>query len=188
MPAKRSTFRQASDRALIIVAWMCVIEFADHLLRQQSNLTLDALGIAPRTTRGLAGILLSPLLHADFAHLAANAIPLLILLTILFWDRRYQPWPTLGSIWLVSGFGTWLIGRSDSVHIGASSIVFGLVGYLVLAGLLLRSWRAALVAILVAFAFGGIFYGVLPQDGPISWEGHLSGALAGLAVAWSNRK
>ena len=188
MSAKRSTFRQASDRALIIVAWMCVIEFADHLLRQQRNLTLDALGITPRTTRGLAGILLSPLLHADFTHLAANAIPLLILLTILFWDRRYQPWPTLGSIWLVSGFGTWLIGRSGSVHIGASSIVFGLVGYLVLAGLLLRSWRAALVAILVAFAFGGIFYGVLPQDGPISWEGHLSGALAGLAVAWFNRK
>jgi membrane associated rhomboid family serine protease len=165
-----------------------VVEFADHLLRQRKDLTLDLFGIVPRTLPGLAGILFSPLLHANFAHLAANAIPLLILLTLLFWDRRYRPWSTLTSIWLVSGLGTWLIGRSGSIHLGASSIVFGLVAYLILAGVLLRSWRSALIAILVCLAFGGIFYGVLPQAGPISWEGHLCGAIAGLAAAWSNRK
>jgi membrane associated rhomboid family serine protease len=187
--AKRSrTFRQAADTALVIVAWICVVEFADHLLRQQKDLTLDGLGISPRTIHGLLGILLSPLLHANFVHLAANAIPLFILLTILFWDRRYRPWPTLGAIWIVSGLGTWLIGRADAVHIGASSIVFGLVAYLVLSGVLMRSWRAAIIAVLVCLAFGGIFYGVLPHDELISWEGHLCGALAGLMVAWSNRK
>ena len=182
------TFRQAFDTSLVIVAWMCVAEFADFLLRQQKDLTLDALGILPRTIPGLVGILLSPLLHASFAHLAANAIPLLILLTILFWDAHYRPWQTLGSIWLLSGLGTWLIGRSASVHIGASSIIFGLVAYLIVAGLLVRSWRSAFTAILVFLAFGGIFYGVLPHHGPISWEAHLCGALAGLVAACSNRK
>lgn len=164
---------------------MCVVEMADYLLRLQLHATLDGFGIVPRTLPGLIGIVFSPLLHADFAHLVTNAVPLLILLTILFWDRRYHPWQTLGTIWIISGFGTWLIGRADAVHIGASSLIFGLVAYLILAGLLMRRWRSALVALLVFIVFGGIFYGVLPQDGPISWEGHLSGAIAGLAVAAS---
>jgi membrane associated rhomboid family serine protease len=118
--AKRSrTFRQAADTALVIVAWICVVEFADHLLRQQKDLTLDGLGISPRTIQGLLGILLSPLLHGNFAHLAANAIPLFILLTILFWDRRYRPWPTLGTIWIVSGFGTWRSFRSSHAQLAS---------------------------------------------------------------------
>jgi membrane associated rhomboid family serine protease len=189
VPSKRlRTFRQSFDTSLVIVAWMCVVEFADVLLRQQKALTLDGLGILPRTVPGLIGILLSPLLHANFAHLAANALPLLILLTILFWDAHYRPWQTLGSIWILSGLGTWLIGRSGSIHIGASSIIFGLVAHMIVAGLFMRSWRSAFTAILVFLAFGGIFYGVLPHDGPISWEAHLCGALAGLVVAWSNRK
>ncbi len=189
MSAKRQrTFRQAANLGSVLVAWLCVLEFVDHLLRQQKGLTLDGFGIVPRTVPGLAGILCSPLLHANFAHLAANAIPLFVLLTILFWDRRYRPWSTLASIWLVSGFGTWLIGRGGSVHIGASSIIFGLVAYLIVAGLLMRSWRSAMIAFLVLLAFGGIFYGVLPQEGPVSWEGHLCGSLAGVAAAWSNRR
>jgi membrane associated rhomboid family serine protease len=172
----------------MIVSWMCVAEIVDHLLRQQKGLTFDALGIVPRTLPGLAGVLFSPLLHANFTHLAANAVPLLVLLTLLFWDRHYRPWPTLASIWIVSGLGTWLIGRGGSIHIGASSIIFGLVAYLIVGGLLVRSWRSAFVALLVLLAFGGIFYGVLPQTGPISWEGHLCGAVAGCAAAWSNRR
>jgi membrane associated rhomboid family serine protease len=187
--AKRQrTFRQAADLGSVFVAWLCVVELVDHLLRQQRGLTLDGLGIVPRTGPGLVGIVFSPLLHANFAHLAANAVPLLVLLTILFWDRRYRPWPTLASIWLVSGLGTWVIGRGGSVHIGASSIIFGLVAFLIVAGLLMRSWRTAFIALLVCLVFGGIFYGVLPQAGPVSWEGHLCGALAGVAVAWSNRR
>jgi membrane associated rhomboid family serine protease len=63
-----------------------------------------------------------------------------------------------------------------------------LVAYLIVGGLLVRSWRSAFVALLVCFAFGGIFYGVLPQPGAVSWEGHLCGAVAGFAAAWSNRR
>lgn len=187
MPRARSrSFSQALRLSLTLIALLFVIEFADFLLRQHHALTLDGLGIVPRSVTGLIGIAFSPLLHADFTHLTANAIPLLILFTLLFWDRHYHPWSTLATVWLVSGLGTWLIGRPDSLHIGASSIVFGLVAYLILAGLLMRSWRSAVIGILVLFAFGGIFYGVLPQPGPISWEGHLCGALAGLFAARQN--
>jgi len=53
------------------------------------------------------------------------------------------------------------------------------------AGFLMKSWRSAVVAVLVLIGFGGIFYGVMPHAGPISWEGHLSGALAGI---WSAKR
>ena len=88
-------------------------------------------------------------------------------------------------IWIASGFGTWLIGR-PSIHVGASSIIFGLVAYLILAGVLAGRWRSFLVGIAVFLLFGGIFVGVIPQSGPVSWEGHLSGAIAGLWAATRN--
>lgn len=144
------------------------------------------LGILPRTPQGLLGVVFGPLLHANAAHLLANAAPLLLLLTLLFWDRHYRPGGTLASIWIASGLGTWLIGRGGAVHIGASSIVYGLVTYLVVAGFLMRSWRAAGVALLVLFLYGGLIYGALPQPGPISWEGHLCGMIAGVWAARRN--
>jgi membrane associated rhomboid family serine protease len=55
-----------------------------------------------------------------------------------------------------------------------------------LAGVLAGKWRTFFVAILVFLVFGGIYVGVLPNDGPVSWEGHLSGALAGLVAAFNN--
>lgn len=150
-----------------------------EVLDQVTPFPLDALGIYPRTLQGLIGIVFSPLLHAGFAHLASNLIPLWILLLLLGSDRRYEPAATLGAIWLVSGFGTWLIGRGGAVHIGASSLVFGLATFLMASVFYRRSWRAIFVALGVFLVFGGMFVGVLPTRAAISWEGHLCGALAG---------
>jgi membrane associated rhomboid family serine protease len=180
---------QAARRSALCVASLFVIEGADLIITAVTHAPvsrLDAYGIVPRTMGGLVGILFSPLLHANLAHLLANATPLFILLTLLFWDRRYRPGWTLTLIWLVSGLGTWLIGRGHATHIGASSLIYGLVAYLVLAGFLMKSWRSLLIALLVLFFYGGIFYGILPRSGPISWEGHLCGAAAGLWAAHKN--
>jgi membrane associated rhomboid family serine protease len=132
---------------------------------------------------GLIGVPFGPLLHANLEHLAANALPLFVLSLILFADARYYPAYTLGLIWLASGLGTWLIGRGESVHLGASSVIYGLAAYLVTAGLRMKSWRAAFIAIGIGFIYGGLIYGVLPRGGPISWEGHLCGAITGIWAA-----
>ncbi len=187
------TFQGAVQTSALMVSVLFLVEFSDVILQRERHLTLAGFGIVPRTVRGLAGIAFSPLLHASPTHLLANALPLFVLLVLLFWDRHYYPVLTLTSIWLFSGLGTWLIGRSSDgdrpiVHIGASSIIFGLVAYLIVAGFLMKSWRSALVALLVLICFGGILYGLLPQAGPISWEGHLSGALAGIWAAKRNHE
>ena len=163
---------------------VCLVGLATALLPG-----LRGLGIVPRTLPGLVGVVFAPLLHASTAHLLANLLPLFVLLALLFADRGYRPGWTLGFIWVVSGLGTWLIGRGPAVHLGASSIIYGLVAYLVAAGLMMRSWRAAFVALVVLLLYGGVWYGLLPQRGTVSWEGHLCGALAGLVAArWRHRR
>lgn len=182
MPSTRShTFGAALQTATLLVGALFLVAFLTLLLPG-----LRGFGILPRTLPGLLGIAFSPMLHANGAHLLANAAPLLVLLTLLFWDRHYHPVRTLALVWLASGVGTWLIGRGDAIHIGASSVIYGLVTYLVACGFLMRSWRSALIAIGVVFVYGGLMYGLLPQRGPISWEGHLSGALAGVWAARQN--
>jgi membrane associated rhomboid family serine protease len=178
---------EAAQTSATFVGSLFVVEGADALVAHR----LDRFGIVPRTLEGLIGIVFGPLLHANWAHLVANALPLFVLLLLLLLDRHYRPWLTLALIWVASGLGTWLIGRNAeqgrlTVHIGASSVIYGLVAYLIVAGFLMKSWRPALISILVLFLYGGIFFGVLPQAGPISWEGHLSGALAGVWAAKRN--
>jgi membrane associated rhomboid family serine protease len=147
------------------------------------RLPLNQYGILPRTEVGLLGIVFSPFLHANMNHLLANAIPLFVLLVMILSDRKYHPHRTLILVWVVSGAGTWLIGRGHTVHIGASSIIFALAAFLITAGFLLKSWRSAAIALLVFVFYGGIFYGVVPHAGPISWEGHLCGAVSGVWAA-----
>src|SRR3989442_7908875 len=187
------TFREAAQTSAFMVSILFLVEFADLILQRERHVTLSGFGIVPRTIPGLVGIAFSPLLHATPAHLLANALPLFVLIVLLFWDRHYHPVVTFCSIWVFSGLGTWLIGRGADgnrtvVHIGASSIIFGLAAYLIVAGFLMRSWRSAIVAIVVFILFGGIFYGVLPHQGPLSWEGHLCGALAGIWAARRNHE
>jgi len=168
----------AVEISAVLVGLLFAVRAADLFL----GLQLNRFGIVPRTGPGLVGILFSPVLHGSAAHLGANAIGLFFLLVALFYDKRYLASETIGSIWVVSGLGTWLIGR-PALHIGASSIIYGLVAYLISAGFWMRSWRAAFVAMLVILFYGGIVYGMLPQTGIMCCEGHLSGACAGWLAA-----
>ena len=161
------------------VGLLWVVEIVDL----SSGFQLDGYGILPRKVDGLMGIFWSPLLHADFAHLIANSGPLVFLLIMLFSHRQYRPKSSLAFIWLLSGLGTWLIGR-PAIHIGASSIVYGLAAFLMTASFWMRSWRAFFLSILALLMFGGLFYGLFHIQKGVSWEGHLSGALAGVWVAW----
>ncbi len=186
---KKHSLQYAIGEAGALVGLMVVIKLIEILLR----VSFAGFGIVPRDPQGALGILVAPLLHGNLAHLIANIGPLFILLVLLYWDRTYHPTRTVTLIWLASGLGTWLIGRAagpdgtPTVHIGASSLIYGLVAYMIVAGVIAGKWRSFFVALIVFAAFGGIVYGVLPQqDSSMSWEGHLSGAIAGILVASNN--
>lgn len=142
-------------------------------------------GIEPRTVRGLPGIVTAPLLHEGWSHLLSNSTPLIVLLLLLFTTQR-RPWLAVLELVLVSGALLWLVGRPSSNHIGASSLIFGLITYLISSGWLHRKVLGVMVGLLVLVIYGGsLLTGVVPQfNSTVSWEGHLCGAISGVIVAW----
>jgi len=191
MSANKNSVIGGFARAAVFVLCLGVVLLVDTL--SGDSLT-RRLGIEPRVIHGLDGMLFAPLLHGDIGHYLSNAMPMIVLLGLLFANSNYKPWRSLGIVWLLGGLGTWLIGRPGSTHIGASIVIFGLVAFLIVASFALRSWRSAVVSAVVLFFYGGIFLGVLPPllnsslQEKISWEGHLSGAVAGVIAAWRIRR
>ncbi len=146
-------------------------------------LPLEVFALWPRRLSGLPGILASPFLHLDLQHILANTIPLLVLLCLLAGSRANSG-RTVVILVVLSGSLLWLFGRPVPV-IGASGLVFALIGFLILSGFLERRFVALLVSAFVAFSYGGtLLLGVLPGQPGVSWDGHLFGALGGALAAW----
>jgi membrane associated rhomboid family serine protease len=170
----------------VVVLW--AVELANALLNQG----LNQFGIHPRDINQLQGILFAPFLHGSWWHLIGNTFPLVILSWLIMAKDRSE-WIAVTILTAIaSGFGTWLFGGANTVHIGASGVVFGYFGFLVTRAYFERSFGSIVVAALVLMLFGGIIWGVLPIQAGISWEGHLFGLLGGVGAAWAiggiNRK
>ncbi len=143
---------------------------------------LQVHGIEPRQIDGLEGVVFAPLLHDGWTHIISNSIPFLVLgaLVMTYGLRR---WITATAfITVTAGFATWLLARSGN-HIGASILVFGYFGFLLGMAWFERSIKSIGIAVVVAVIYGGLIWGVLPSDSGVSWEGHLFGAIAGVAAA-----
>lgn len=171
------------EKHLSQIALFILLLWIIHLMNVATGLWFTRFGIVPRTLVGLRGILFAPLLHGNWAHLAANSLPLAVMLSLFAISRRKSFWPITAVIWFFAGMLTWLIGRPHSVQIGASGLIYGLAAYLVTASFAHRDLRSALLAILVVFLYGGIVWGLLPSQPGVSWEGHLAGAFSGFLVA-----
>ena len=150
-----------------------------------SPVDFNKLGLVPRSLTGLAGIATMPFLHVNFRHLMSNSVPLLILLTLLAGSRA-RSWEIVGETLFFGGALLWLFGRPAN-HIGASGLIFGLIAFLIVSGLLEKRLLPLIVSLIVGFFYGGtLFSGILPISDPaISWDGHLCGAVAGTLVAYS---
>jgi membrane associated rhomboid family serine protease len=157
------------------------VELTDTVLRV-FGYSLDIFGIFPRKFYGLLGILFAPLLHGGWFHLMSNTVAFLGLgfAMMLAEKERFLVTTFLLVFW--SGLGTWLIGGSGTVHIGASGMIYGYFGYL-----LARAWterRALWIVggIVVAILYGSMLWGVVPSHRGISWEAHLCGLIAGIVL------
>ncbi len=143
---------------------------------------LYQLGVLPQTGSGLAGIITGPVIHGSWQHVAGNTPPLLLLGSILVYGYPKSRWWTLAIIWLVSGFGVWLFGR-DSYHYGASGLTHGIFFYLFVAGILRRDKRSTTLLMVAFFMYCGMLMTIFPGNPGVSWEYHLSGAIAGSICA-----
>jgi len=144
-------------------------------------------GLYPHEWKGLIGIVTLPLLHEGVTHLMSNTPAFFLLIFGLFLFYKKEAWMILLYLYLTSGLMTWLMGRTQSVHVGASGLIYALAAFHFVTGIIRKVPRQMAFSLLVTFLYGGFiwaFFPVLYRDTSISWEGHLSGLLSGITFAF----
>jgi len=169
---------------LLLVLWVIKI------IEVGFGISFAEFGLLPQSFTGLRGILFSPLLHADWAHLSANSVPLFLLSAGLFYYYGKKAPVIFILCWLVTGIWVWIFAVDTGTHIGASGVVYALATFHFTGGILRREPKMMAFSLLVVFLYGSLVWGVVPDFFPqknISWESHLLGGIAGILISFAYR-
>ncbi|MGR8009036.1 rhomboid family intramembrane serine protease [Streptomyces hypolithicus] len=177
---------RAKTAAAVMLGWVALLWILEAL--DQATGALDTYGLSPRDIDELRDVLPMSFMHHGFGHLASNTVPLLILgfLGAFSGIRRFGA--VILTIMLGSGLGVWLTAPDYSNTAGASGVVFGLFGYLLVRGFVDRNAVDVVIGLVVAAVYGSILWGVLPADTAVSWQGHLFGLIGGVLAAFTFRR
>ncbi|MEV8311506.1 rhomboid family intramembrane serine protease [Streptomyces flavidovirens] len=182
----RSGSHPARTAIVLMLGWVALLWVLEAL--DAATGALDTYGLSPRDFGELRDVLPMSFLHHGFDHVASNTIPLLILgfLAALSGIRRFAA--VVLTIMLVGGLGVWLTAPDHSNTAGASVVVFGLLGYLLVRGFVDRNAVDVVIGLLVAAVYGSLLWGVLPTNTAVSWQGHLFGLIGGVLAAYLFRQ
>lgn len=178
-PSGGQKAKAAAGLMAVWVALLWLLEFVDVA----TGNSLDTYGVSPRDTGELRDVIPASFLHFGFDHVAANTVPLALFgfLAALRGIGRFLA--VVAVIVVTGGLGVWLTAPAGSVTAGASIVVFGLFGYLVVRGFIDRVVTDVIVGLVIAVLYGSIIWGVLPTAGSVSWQGHLFGLIGGVIAA-----
>ncbi|WP_055716477.1 rhomboid family intramembrane serine protease [Streptomyces torulosus] len=179
---------RAKAAAKLMAGWVALLWILEVIDVASGN-ALDDFGIMPRSVPELIDVVPASFIHFGFGHVAANSVPLLVLgfLAALGGLRRFVAVCAL--IIVADGLGVWLISPDNTNTAGASGVVFGLFGFLVVSGFVERRLLGVGVGVLVAAIWGGaILGGIAPTETGISWQGHLIGLVTGVVAAFLFRR
>ncbi len=172
--------RQNLQIALAAIAILWLV----YLINIVLVVDLRLYGLKPRDLDGLWGILVAPFLHVGLHHLIANTGVLFILLAVSLSYSRALTFKALLTIMLLGGGMVWLLGKGGTIHIGASGIIFGLIGFLMFLGIFRRDWKAVMISVVISLLYGGALLTLLVYVPGISWTGHFFGFISGVLAAW----
>ncbi|MFD6038190.1 rhomboid family intramembrane serine protease [Streptomyces griseoincarnatus] len=175
--------------AAVLMAGWVVLLWVLEVVDVATGHALDGYGVVPRTPSELVDVVPSAFVHFGFSHVAANSVPLLVLgfLAALGGIRRFLAVCAL--IVVADGLGVWLLSPAGTNTAGASGLIFGLFGYLLVSGFVDRRPLGIVAGVLVAAVWGGsILAGLAPTQSGVSWQGHLIGLAAGVAAAFLLRR
>lgn len=176
------------NQQLKFVGWVFVIITVIEVVNLLTGRALNQFGNLPRHIISLPGIAIGPFLHGSIGHYVSNIIPLCIFTFLMLQHGTKRLILVTAWIILITGVLVWLFGR-NAYHVGASGVIYGYFGYLLLAGFVAKQPKLILISILVGFFYGGMVFGVLPSRPYISWESHLFGFISGLVAAkfWAKK-
>lgn len=173
--------------SLILPAVFVFLFWIVEIIEQTTGLSFVRLGVYPLHLKGLPGILFSPFIHSGFNHLISNSIPFFILMFALIYFYRRISYRIFFQLFFLSGICVWFSGR-EAWHIGASGVVYAMAAFHFVSGIIRNDVRLLTLSVTVVFLYGGMVWGMFPINPDVSWEGHLWGAISGVALAWHYRK
>jgi len=168
--------------AVKLVFGFVVVMWSVFLFEQLLQIDLSQFGLRPRSASGLLGLVTTPLLHGNLAHILSNSLPLFIGGVAMLFLYPNSSARALPMIYVGSAALAWLFAR-PSIHIGASGLVYGLLAFVFVSGMIRRDLRSVGVALMIFFFYGSMIWGVLPLQRSTSWELHISGLAIGVLLA-----
>ncbi len=173
--ARKALFVMVGFLALL---WIIqIVNWADHY-----HLTFEY-GIRPRDASSLPDIVTAPFLHFSWAHIEGNSGPLFIFGFLAAYRGVTKFFGVTALVILTSGLAAWLFESPGSVGAGASGVVFGYFGYIMVRGFFDRHAIDVLLGAVMALCFAYQFTVLLPQAG-IGWQAHIGGLVGGVAAGW----
>ncbi len=174
-------FKILIDNLRLPLAFLLII-WSVKILEFGLSVSFINLGIFPQKISSLIGIIFSPIIHKDIAHLLNNTYPIIVLGGLLCYFYKKIAIKIFFWLYFVSGFWLWIIGR-PVYHIGASGIIYALASFLLISGLIKKNNPLTAASMLIIFLYGSMIWGILPINNGVSWEGHLTGMVAGILIA-----
>ena len=169
-------------RSFTIVATFTIALWLIKIVEALIGVRLYKYGILPGQLSGLMGVFWAPLIHSSFSHLFANTAPLLILGTALLYGYPKSAKIVVPAIYIGTGLGVWLFAR-HTYHIGASGLTFGFMFFVFTIGAIRWDRRAIALSLVVFLLYGGMIWGIFPNEPGISYESHFFGAMIGIILA-----
>jgi len=171
---------------IISLSFICLL-WIIKIFEEYTKIDLSFLGVYPHKISGLIGLITAPLIHADFSHLVSNSITLLVLMIFLFYAYTNSSFKVFFIVYIFSNLLVWLFGR-EAYHIGASGLIYGVLGFMFFVGLFRRDTKSIGLSLLVTFMYGGLVWSIFPSDPKISFESHLAGGIIGIICSVIFRK
>ena len=174
-----------AKRALWVMVGLLAVLWALQIVNSLDDYGLSGdFGIEARDPASLPEIFSAPFLHYGWDHIEANSGPLFVF-GFLAAYRGVKKWLGVSVLIIVaSGLGVWFISPSASVTVGASGLVFGYFGYIIVRGLFDRHPIDIVIGLVMALCFAYQFSSLLPTDEQVSWQGHMFGFAGGIIGGW----
>ena len=187
-PGDAQTVLANARRALFVMAGVLAVIWALQIANKLDNYQLNqSYGILPRDLGSLPHILTAPFLHVSWTHIEANSGPLFIFGFLAAYRGVAKFAGVTAVVILTSGFAAWLFESAGSIGVGASGVVFGYFGYIMVRGFFDRHGLDVLIGAVMALCFAYQFSVLLPHQG-IGWQAHVGGLIGGIASGWIFRE